>query len=70
MMMCTHIAAGIPDFLACEHHYSEIDWYDTLIDGIPKPMMGEDGYVPIPDRPGLGITPNPGAIAAHGTWFA
>lgn len=69
MMMCAHIAAGIPEFLACEHHYSEIGWYDSLIDGIPKPMMGDDGYVQIPDRPGLGITPNREAIAAHGTWF-
>jgi L-alanine-DL-glutamate epimerase-like enolase superfamily enzyme len=66
MMMCAHIAAGIPDFLSCEHHYPEISWYDSLIDGVPKPLM-ENGYVQIPDGPGLGITPNTAAMNAHGS---
>ncbi len=69
MIMCAHMAAGIPEFLACEHHYPELDWYDSLVDGVPKPLM-QKGYVPIPDGPGLGITPNQAAITAHGTWFA
>jgi L-alanine-DL-glutamate epimerase-like enolase superfamily enzyme len=69
LMMCAHISAGIPDFLSCEHHYPELSWYDSLIDGVPKPLM-QNGYVPIPDGPGLGITPNQAAITAHGTWFA
>lgn len=69
MMMCAHISAGIPDFLSCEHHYPEVSWYDSLIDGVPKPLM-QNGYVAIPDGPGLGITPNQAAITAHGTWFA
>jgi L-alanine-DL-glutamate epimerase-like enolase superfamily enzyme len=69
MIMCAHISAGIPDFLSCEHHYPTITWYDSLIDGIPKPMM-QNGYIAIPDGPGLGITPNQAAITAHGTWFA
>ncbi len=69
-IMCAHISAGIPDFLCCEHHYPEISWYDSLIEGIPKPMMQKDGYVLIPDGPGLGITLNQDAIVAHGTWFA
>ena len=66
MMMCAHIVAGIPDFLSCEHHYPEISWYDSLIDGVPKPLM-ENGYVLIPEGPGLGITPNDAAISAHGS---
>jgi len=66
MMMCAHIAAGIPDFLSCEHHYPEISWYDSLIDGVPRPLM-ENGYVQIPDGPGLGITPNAAAMNAHGS---
>ncbi len=67
-VMCAHIAAGLPDFLACEHHYPDISWFDSLIDGIPKPLM-QNGYVPIPEGPGLGITPNQAAMTAHGTWF-
>jgi L-alanine-DL-glutamate epimerase-like enolase superfamily enzyme len=69
MIMCAHMAAGIPEFLACEHHYPDVTWYDSLIDGVPKPVM-QKGYVPIPHGPGLGITPNQAAITAHGTWFA
>jgi L-alanine-DL-glutamate epimerase-like enolase superfamily enzyme len=70
LIMNAHISAGIPDFLACEHHYPEVSWYDSLVDGVPKPIMQSNGYVPIPDGPGLGITPNQAAISAHGTWFA
>ncbi len=64
LMMNAHIAAGIPEFLACEHHYPEVSWYDSLVDGVPKPIM-QDGYVPIPEGPGLGITPNEAAMKAH-----
>jgi L-alanine-DL-glutamate epimerase-like enolase superfamily enzyme len=64
MMMCAHIAAGIPDFLSCEHHYPEIAWYDALVDGVPKPLM-VNGYVQIPDGPGLGVTPNDATMSAH-----
>ena len=69
MIMCAHIAAGIPDFLSGEHHYPEVTWFDSLVDGVPKPIM-QKGYVPIPEGPGLGITPNQAAMTAHGTWFA
>jgi L-alanine-DL-glutamate epimerase-like enolase superfamily enzyme len=66
-----HIAAGIPDFLAMEHHYDDLSWYDSLIDGIPKPLM-VNGYATVPDGPGLGIKPNESAIRAHltGSYFA
>jgi L-alanine-DL-glutamate epimerase-like enolase superfamily enzyme len=67
-IMCAHIAAGIPDFLCCEHHYPEVTWFDSLVDGVPKPIM-QSGYVPIPTGPGLGITPNQEAMTAHGSWF-
>jgi gluconate/galactonate dehydratase len=59
-----HIAAGIPEFQAMEHHYSDLSWYDSLIDGIPKPLM-QNGYAAVPDGPGLGILPNEAAIRAH-----
>jgi gluconate/galactonate dehydratase len=70
MIMCAHLSASIPGFLSCENHYTDVSWYDSLIDGVPKPIMQKNGYVPIPDGPGLGITPNQAAISAHGTWFA
>ena len=66
-----HIAAGIPEFLAMEHHYDDLSWYDSLIDGIPKPLV-QNGYAAVPEGPGLGIKPNETAIRAHlsGSYFA
>jgi gluconate/galactonate dehydratase len=66
-----HIAAGIPEFLAMEHHYSDLSWYDSLVDGIPKPLV-QNGYAVVPDGPGLGITPNETNMRAHltGSYFA
>jgi L-alanine-DL-glutamate epimerase-like enolase superfamily enzyme len=59
-----HIAAGIPDFLSMEHHYSDLSWYDSLIDGLPKPLV-QSGYATVPEGPGLGITPNDTNMKAH-----
>jgi L-alanine-DL-glutamate epimerase-like enolase superfamily enzyme len=66
-----HIAAGIPDFLSMEHHYTDLSWYDSLIDGIPKPLV-QNGYATVPNGPGLGIKPNDTAMKAHlsGSYFA
>jgi L-alanine-DL-glutamate epimerase-like enolase superfamily enzyme len=66
-----HIAAGIPEFLSMEHHYDDLSWYDSLIDGIPKPLV-QSGYAAVPQGPGLGIRPNETAIRAHlsGNYFA
>ena len=67
LICCAHIAAGIPDFLACEHHYlDDVSWYDTLFDGIEKPIVEKStGCVLVPEGPGLGITPNAAAITAR-----
>jgi L-alanine-DL-glutamate epimerase-like enolase superfamily enzyme len=59
-----HIAAGIPDFLALEHHHADVSWYDSMVDGISKPLM-QNGYAAVPEGPGLGITPNAAVISAH-----
>ena len=47
-----HIAAGIPDFLALEHHYLDLSWYDGLVDGLAKPIVQSDGYAIIPEGRG------------------
>ncbi len=63
-----HVAAGIPDFLALEFHYLDNGayyWFDSVIDGIEKPLF-EDGFVSVPDGPGLGITPNMANMSLHG----
>ena len=59
-----HIAAGIPEFLSMEHHYLDVSWYDSLVDGIEKPIV-QSGYAAVPEGPGLGIEPNAAAISSH-----
>ena len=57
-----HCAAATENFLVLEHHNVDDEWYDKLIDGVPKPIVQADGHIPVPDGPGLGIELNEDAI--------
>ena len=52
-----HCAAATENFLCMEHHNVDEDWYNDLVDGVPKPLV-KDGFIPVPDGPGLGIELN------------
>jgi L-alanine-DL-glutamate epimerase-like enolase superfamily enzyme len=56
-------AASIRDYLACETVMFKGDWLDDVIlhDG---PLV-EDGFVKLPNKPGLGIELNPDVVKAH-----
>jgi hypothetical protein len=45
-----------------EHHNVDDAWYDELVTGVPKPLMDKEGFIPVPDGPGLGIELNEDAI--------
>jgi len=53
-----HCAAATENFLVLEHHGVDSRTYDDLVEGVPKPLVGKDGFVPVPDGPGLGIELN------------
>lgn len=57
-----HCAAATENFLALEFHDADTEHYDDLVDGVSKPITGADGFVTVPDGPGLGITLNEEAI--------
>jgi L-alanine-DL-glutamate epimerase-like enolase superfamily enzyme len=57
-----HCAAATENFLVLEHHNVDDAWYDTLVDGVEKPIVGPDGFIKVPDGPGLGIELNEEAI--------
>ncbi len=59
-----HCAAATENFLVLEHHNVDTAHYEDLIEGVPKPFVDKDGFVPVPDAPGLGITLNEEAIKA------
>jgi L-alanine-DL-glutamate epimerase-like enolase superfamily enzyme len=67
-----HTAAAISSFLACEHHGLDLPFWEGLVTGLPKNYMA-DGYVTVPDAPGLGVDLNLGAIEENlrtpGTMF-
>ena len=71
-MANVHCAAAIPSFVALEHHGLDLPFWESLVTGLPRDYMA-DGYVAVPDRPGLGVDLNLEAIEANlrtpGTMF-
>jgi L-alanine-DL-glutamate epimerase-like enolase superfamily enzyme len=57
-----HCAAATENFLVLEHHDADNADYDALVDGVAKPFVDKEGFVAVPDGPGLGITLNEDAI--------
>ncbi|MBI4585478.1 MAG: mandelate racemase/muconate lactonizing enzyme family protein [Planctomycetes bacterium] len=57
-----HCAAATENFLALEHHDVDTPYYDGLVDGVSKPILEKDGFIPVPDGPGLGIELNEEAV--------
>ena len=45
-------------------HSTDIPWWDDLVTGLDGKMV-KDGYVKVPDAPGLGIELNEEAIEEH-----
>ena len=63
-MANVHCAAATENFMALEMHSTDLPWWDDLVDGVPKPIV-QDGYVQVPEGPGLGITLNEEAVREH-----
>lgn len=64
MMANVHCAAATENFIALEHHSVEVPWWEDLVTGLDKPMM-KDGYVKVPEKPGLGVELNEKVIKEH-----
>jgi L-alanine-DL-glutamate epimerase-like enolase superfamily enzyme len=62
MFASIHCAAATDNFLAMEHHGVDDPDYDCVIDGPAKPLIGKDGFVAVPNTPGLGIELNVDAV--------
>jgi L-alanine-DL-glutamate epimerase-like enolase superfamily enzyme len=52
-----HFCSAIPNFLALEFHASDVPFWNDLVAGISTPVI-ENGYITLPDKPGLGVTLN------------
>ena len=63
-MASVHCAAATENFLALENHSVDNPWWDELVTGLPNPII-QNGYIEVPETPGLGIDLNPDVIQAH-----
>lgn len=63
-MASVHCAAATENFIALEHHFTEVPFWNDFIDGLPKPII-QNGYIPVPDVPGLGFTLNEEVVKEH-----
>jgi L-alanine-DL-glutamate epimerase-like enolase superfamily enzyme len=59
-----HTAAAVSSFVALEHHGLDLPFWESLVTGLPKNYI-EDGYVTVPDKPGLGVDLNLEGIEAN-----
>jgi L-rhamnonate dehydratase len=54
-----HLQAGVANGSLVEHHYLAVELYKLLYRDLPMP---KDGWLTLPDRPGLGFEPDRDAI--------
>ncbi|MGH9338239.1 MAG: mandelate racemase/muconate lactonizing enzyme family protein [Acidobacteriota bacterium] len=59
-----HCAAATENFLCLEHHSVDVPWWQDLVTGLPRPIM-QDGFVAVPESPGLGVEPVEDLIRRH-----
>ena len=59
-----HLAATLTNFVACEHHAADMPWWQDLVRKPAKPIL-KDGYVDVPDVPGLGVELNDEVVKEH-----
>ena len=52
------------NFIALEHHSVDVPWWEDIVTGIEKPIV-KDGFVKVPETPGLGVELNDEAVKAH-----
>jgi L-alanine-DL-glutamate epimerase-like enolase superfamily enzyme len=59
-----HMIATIKDFLVMENHAVDIPWWGDLVKGPSKPII-QNGYIPVPDTPGIGVELNEEVCKEH-----
>jgi L-alanine-DL-glutamate epimerase-like enolase superfamily enzyme len=59
-----HSAAATANFIALEHHSVDNPWWESLVTGFDGPIV-QDGFVTVPDTPGLGVELNDDAVREH-----
>jgi L-alanine-DL-glutamate epimerase-like enolase superfamily enzyme len=56
-MANVHCAASFASFVALENHALDLPFWSSLVTGLDEPLI-EQGYIKVPDKPGLGVDLN------------
>ena len=61
-----HVSAAIPNFLCMEWHARDVPWWNDMCDRVAGsgPIL-EEGYIDLPEGPGLGVELNRDRCEAH-----
>ncbi|PHQ45746.1 enolase, partial [Halorubrum sp. C3] len=60
-MAAAHVGTSIPNSLAIEYHSYELGWWEDLV----EEDVIEDGYIEVPEEPGLGLTLDMDTVEEH-----
>lgn len=63
-MASVHCAAATENFIALEHHFSEVPFWSDFISAPGKSII-QDGHIAVPETPGLGFTLNEEVVREH-----
>jgi L-alanine-DL-glutamate epimerase-like enolase superfamily enzyme len=63
-MASVHCAAATENFLVLENHAVDYAPWNDLVTGLPNPII-QNGYIDVPETPGLGLDLNEEAIKEH-----
>jgi len=63
-MASVHCAAATENFLILENHAVDYAPWNDLVTGLPNPII-QNGYIDVPETPGLGLDLNEDAIKEH-----
>jgi galactonate dehydratase len=64
-LAAVHLCAALPNLLALEFHCNSIPWWGDIVT-TPRPII-EQGFIRVPDAPGLGLVLDEAVLAQHTT---
>ncbi len=63
-MAAVHMACTLRNLVCMENHAVDMPWWQDLVHGPKKPII-QNGYIPVPDAPGLGVELNDEVVKQH-----
>lgn len=64
-MANVHLGAAVPNFDVLEYHSLDVEWWDDLL--VRSEALIEDGYIEVPETPGLGVELDKDVAEQHAT---